>query len=386
MSFPEHRARWVLDSVGGGDIDVADAPAELLEQAFSALARLEERDGPRDAHGRFESAASSLDPLDPPLERLRDELGLEPPRWFGARFAIALTHDVDVPWRWTGARAVKGTAARIKSAPSGRARARELRALAGLPWHKLRMTDPNWSFERVMEIEREREARSTFFLLAGHNHPADGPSPETYDRLRPRLVETLAAGGAEIGLHGTYTAADDPGRLAQEKAELERLAGPVEGHRYHYLRVDPARNLAPLAAAGFAYDSSLGYPDAVGFRAGIAHPFRPWEVESDRPLDLIEIPLAFMDATFDERYLELPARKAEPHLLRLVELAAERGGGFAVLWHTDRFDRSTAAGWDRLYKRLIDAVREHGGTCVAAGDLARLASGMLTGRQYDQAP
>jgi len=109
-------------------------------------------------------------------------------------------------------------------------------------------------------------------------------------------------------------------------------------------------------------------------------------VESDRPLDLIEIPLAFMDATFDERYLELPARKAEPHLLRLVELAAERGGGFAVLWHTDRFDRSTAAGWDRLYKRLIDAVREHGGTCVAAGDLARLASGMLTGRQYDQAP
>jgi hypothetical protein len=39
----ERRARWVLDSVGGGDIDVADAPAELLEQAFSALARLEER-------------------------------------------------------------------------------------------------------------------------------------------------------------------------------------------------------------------------------------------------------------------------------------------------------------------------------------------------------
>jgi len=194
-----------------------------------------------------------------------------------------------------------------------------------------------------MTVEQEHGTRSTFFLLAGHNHPADGPFPETYERLRPRLVEALEAGGAEIGVHGSYTTAEDPERLEREKEELERLAGPIQGHRYHYLRLDPARNLAPLARAGFTYDSSLGYPGAIGFRAGIAQPFRPWDHAADRPLDLLEIPLAFMDATFDERYLDLPARKAEAHLMRLVEWAAENGGGFAVLWHTDRFDRSTAA-------------------------------------------
>src|SRR5205823_11094708 len=130
--------------------------------------------------------------------------------------------------------------------------------------HKLRRTDPNWGFERVMDMEKGNGARSTFFLLAGHGHPADGSSPETYERLRPRLVQTLAEGGAEIGVHGSYTAADDAERLRGEKAELERLAGPIAGHRYHYLRVDPHRNLAPLAAAGFAYDSSPRYPDRVG--------------------------------------------------------------------------------------------------------------------------
>lgn len=383
------RARWALDSVGASDVAIEDAPAGLVAEAARALARVEERDGPRDARGRFVPEASSLDLLDPVLERLRRELGIEPPRWFGARFAIALTHDVDVPWRWTGARAVRGTAARLKAAAlarNPRSAAREARALTGLPLHKLRRTDPNWSFERLLALERGHGARSTFFLLAGHDHPADGPSPETYERLRPRLVATLSEGGAEIGLHGTYTAADDPRRLRREKEELERLAGPVAGHRYHYLRVDPGGNLAPLARAGFAYDSSLGYPGAIGFRAGIAQPFRPWDPETERPLDLIEVPLAFMDATFDERYLDLPAREAEARLMRLVEWAAENGGGFAVLWHTDRFDRATSFGWDRLYSRLLEAVPAHGGVCVAAGELAREASGRLDASQYDQRP
>jgi peptidoglycan/xylan/chitin deacetylase (PgdA/CDA1 family) len=383
------RARWVLDSVGAQDIAVEDAPAGLVEEGFGALARMEEREGPRDQHGRFPGAASSLDLLDPPLERLRRELGVEPPRWFGKRFAVALTHDVDVPWRWSGRQAVKGTLARIKAAAvarNGRGAGREARALAGLPLHRVGGTDPNWSFERVLAVERAHGARSTFFLLAGHNHPADGPSPETYDRLRPRLVEILRNGGAEIGLHGSYTAAEDAGRLREEKAALERLAGPLAGHRYHYLRGDPHRNLEPLAEAGFTYDSSLGFPDAVGFRAGIAQPFRPWDVANERPLGLVEIPLAFMDATFDERYLHLPAREAEAHLMGLVEWAAENGGGFAVLWHTDRYDRATAAGWDWLYERLLDEVPKHGGACVAAGDLAREADGGSSAPQYDQRP
>ena len=388
MSVPpavERRARWVLETLGAPDADV-DLRPEAWEQvergecpqgdevaeAFFHLARVEERAGPRDQHGRFPAAASCLDPLDPPLERLRERLGVEPPRWRGARFAVALTHDVDTPWRWTRI-GVRGAAARLKShalAGRGRAALREARALSGVPVHRLRRTDPNWSFERVVGIERARGARSTFFVMAGHRHAADGASPATYERLRPRLVETLRAAGAEIGLHGSYTAADDEEILRSEHEALAELAGPLDGQRYHYLRVDPHRNLAPLERLGLAYDSSLGFSDAIGFRAGITQPFRPWDLERDRPLDLVEIPLAVMDATFEDRYLGLSAREAEPHLLRLLERAAERGGGFAILWHTDRFDPGSAQRWDRLYERLLDRVYELGGVCLSADELA----------------
>jgi peptidoglycan/xylan/chitin deacetylase (PgdA/CDA1 family) len=394
VSWPpaaERRARWVLESIGAHDADVhafeyrADAWAEVerceppkgdeLADAFFHLARVEELRGPRDAHGRFPAAASTLDPLDPPLERLRAHLGGKSPRIRGARFAVALTHDVDTPWRWTRI-GIRGAAARLKShalAGRGRAALREARALSHVPAHRLRRTDPNWSFERVTSIERAYGASSTFFVMAGHRHAADGAAPEAYERLRPRLVETLRSNGAEVALHGSYTAAEDAEVLAAEKTELERLAGPVWGQRYHYLRVDPHRNLAPLDRLGFGYDSSLGFAGAPGFRAGIATPFRPWDVERDRPLELVEIPLAVMDATFEERYLGLSARQAEPHVRRVLEYAAEQGGGFAILWHTDRFDAASAERWDELYERTLAAVSELGGICLSAGELAEEA-------------
>jgi hypothetical protein len=378
----DRRARWVLDSIGATEIGFGDdvpydaaaweqvdhgrLPEDDLAAGFFHLARVEERGGPRDEHGRFRAEWSRLDPLDPPLERLRRKLGLA-----DATFAVALTHDVDNPWRWTRI-GVRGSAARLKRNVLGvrfGPAVREATALAAAPVHRVRGTDPNWRFEQIVAEERRRGAHgSTFFVLAGHHDPHDGSAPETYDELRPGLVQTLRELGAEIGLHGSYTAADDRERLADEKATLEALAGPVAGHRYHYLRGDPHRNIARLP---FRYDSTLGFPDALGFRAGIARPFHPWDFERDAPADVLEIPLAAMDATLaEERYLGLSAKRAEPRLNALLDWAAANGGAFAILWHPDRFDPLTSGGWDRLYSRVLNGVQSRGGTCVSAGELS----------------
>jgi hypothetical protein len=386
----ERRARWVLDSIGATELGFGDDVsyvAEAWEQVergerpigdavadgFFHLARVEERKERRDEHGRFRAEWSCLDPLDPPLERLRRTLGIEPPRPDGARFAVALTHDVDSPWRWTPI-GVRGAAARLKRNVLGaRARpaVREAAGLAAVPLHRLRGTDPNWRFAEIVAEERRLGATgSTFYVLGGHHDPHDGAAPQTYERLRPRVVETLREAGAEVGLHGSYTAAADGALLAEEKSVLEAAAGPVEGHRYHYLRADPHRNLAALATAGLRYDSTLGFPDALGFRAGIAHPYRPWDFDRDEPLDLVELPLAAMDATLaEDRYLGLTAKQSAPLLDRLLDWAADNGGAFALLWHPDRFDRLTAAGWDRLYSKVLEGVRERDGVCMSAAEL-----------------
>jgi hypothetical protein len=375
----ERRARWVLDTLGGRDqqigedvpydaaaweaVERGELPDDPIAAGFFHLARVEEIGGARDERGRFTAAVSCLVPGDPPLERLRRELGLEPPRYDGARFAVALTHDVDNPWRWTRA-GIRAAAGRLK-----RGELHQAGALARVPIHRLRGTDPYWRFREVVCEEREHGSRgSTFFVMARHEHRADGAS---YESRRAKVVEEILGAGGEVGLHGSYLAAEDGEKLAAEAKEIERLAGPIAGHRYHYLRIDPHRNLVPLGSLGFRYDTTLGFPDALGFRAGIAHPFHPWDFEREEPALIVEVPLAAMDATLAEaRYQGLTAAAAKPQLIALLDWAAEHGGGFSILWHPDRFDAPTARGWDRLYFELLDAVRERGGVCLPAGELA----------------
>src|SRR6266487_1177591 len=101
----ERRARWVLDSIGAAHVGF---DGDDIAEGFFHLARVEEKAGPRDEHGRFRAEWSCLDPLDPPLERLRRKLGIQ-----SREFTVARTHDVDSPWRWTPT-GVRGAAARLK--------------------------------------------------------------------------------------------------------------------------------------------------------------------------------------------------------------------------------------------------------------------------------
>ena len=98
--------------------------------------------------------------------------------------------------------------------------------------------------------------------MADHAHELDGPSAESYEQLRPgssRHCSTVRPRSASTAATRLLTTAT---RLAAEKIRLEQLAGPVRGQRYHFLRLDPDRNLADVEAAGFAYDSTLGFNDA----------------------------------------------------------------------------------------------------------------------------
>ena len=82
--------------------------------------------------------------------------------------------------------------------------------MATAPVHRLRGTDPNFSFERIVDLERRRGAASVFFLLAAHRVVQDGPAAEDYDRVRPRVVETLLGLGAEVGLHASLRLPSSP--------------------------------------------------------------------------------------------------------------------------------------------------------------------------------
>ena len=187
--------------------------------------------------------------------------------------------------------------------------------------------------------------------------------------MRPPASGLLVTRRSCESRRGSFGSSTRLSLIAEERERLESLAGmAIRGVRFHYLRHDAHATLPELDRLGFAYDSSHGYADRPGMRAGLSFPYRPYDVAADRPLALLELPLVVMDATLaEERYLGLSAEVGLDRAAAVLERAARAGGTVSVLWHNDRFEPAYARGWDRVYDRLLGWVRERAGRlCTAA--------------------
>jgi hypothetical protein len=111
-------------------------------------------------------------------------------------------------------------------------------------------------------------------------------------------MRLLGERGRDVGLHGSYLSHVSADDLAAQRAQIEEASGAkASGTRQHFLRFDVGRTFAAQEAAGFDHDSTLGYNEALGFRAGIAAPFHPWNASARAPHRLLELPLTVMDGT-----------------------------------------------------------------------------------------
>jgi len=379
-------------------------PFDLVSSAFVLLACWDERtSSERDRFGRLPYSAGvfaanpALKIEEPAVDRyvalLRallaprlTELGLQglpPSGWLwsdgpaaSGGFAVALTHDVDTVWRWTP-RFVAATgrrSARALRRGDGGALRRELGDL--WEWatvHLPRRSDPYWTFPSILGGEDERSATSTFYVIASHTHRLDGGQPADYRKHIPAALDMLRRGRREIGLHGNDTDRGGAGALRLDRDDLaRRSSADVSGIRYHYLRCLYHETLSFVEEAGFTYDTSLAFAEHEGFRCGASFPFHPYHLDEERPLRLLELPLALMDTSLmGRRYRALDAAGAERAGRDLLSRVRAGGGGVAILWHNNRFDRRSARGYDEVYWRLVEWAQAEGGLVTSAGEIVR---------------
>lgn len=330
---------------------MTDLTIDIFGSAFFLLTRYEEVvRATADAHGRFPASGSIAEReglLDRPLvdsyvETLWSAIARA---WPGierrpTEFRLRLTHDVDQPWAALGqpraalAHALAGDLLRRRDLVLALRRGR---AIFDARSGRLDR-DPYNTFDLLMTASERAGLRSTFYFLAG-NVPGDHDFRyEIGDPHVLRLLAEVHQRGHDVGLHASYDSHGSADRLAMEFAALRaacRDAGfdqPEWGVRQHYLRFRAPVTWRDQAAAGFAHDSTLGFADAAGFRAGTCREFPVFDVLEDRPLPLRERPLVIMDASL-LGYGGLAPDVAAGHALRIVDACRGVGGDAVVLYH-----------------------------------------------------
>ncbi len=374
-------------------VEVPKLPDELAR----VLLRIEELEEPhRDGFGCFEHSFSeryrSGRLWEPELDRwaaeergkLAGRVELEPLWPDGKRFVVSLTHDVDmVSTSSSPAQALRGARRKLTTVESPQARERVLRLLLadGQPryWRLSRTPPTHGSLERCVELERERGIRGTYFFSV---YPAGRSS--AYDclyrlddpclfrgrrRTIGELITVLADEGVDVGLHGSFDSAFDGEALAGERRALEQATGlAVTTTRQHLLRWDVRATPRAQEAAGLTVDSSLGFNRDVGFRAGTSLPFQLFDVEQDRALAVLELPLVIQDGPL----LESDSLALDPSLARrvtaqLLDTVAEVGGVATVLYHPHSLADPRFL---ELYRFTLDYALESGAWVAPLGEVA----------------
>lgn len=178
-------------------------------------------------------------------------------------------------------------------------------------------------------------------------------------------VAALTPTGWDLGLHYNHDTHLEPQAFAAQRTELETLLSRrVVAGRAHYLRFDPARSWRFYVDMGIQADESLGYYDCIGYRAGIAGPFRPYDAGSGQALPLVEMPMVAMEGALVEQYPADPTEVFAQHLRHIAVV----GGAVSLLFHPGQFHNPEHPETLGLYRRLLGRARLLGARSVNVRD------------------
>ncbi|MDP2173267.1 MAG: polysaccharide deacetylase family protein [Candidatus Cloacimonadaceae bacterium] len=265
-------------------------------------------------------------------------------------FAVSLSHDIDY-WDFWTARQRAETLKYNASSFLGRPLSAIYKAI-GHTLHKNLFHNPWRIVRNIVRQEAEAGVKSTWFLLARDDFADERQNYITNIVAREQIIDLL--GQQEVGLHGSPESAFDSEVLKQELETLRALGFNPTGFRTHYLHFNYQKSFTILENAGIEFDSTLGYWENIGFRAGISFPFSPFNIEENRPFRVLEIPLIVMDTTlYSHRAMNLSRYAARRSLKRLIDMAAKYQSHLSLLWHNTSFDPIDYPGWSSLYWKTI---------------------------------
>ena len=352
------------DSIAGDALILYHDPINLLLQKLSAkISR-----GPFAEHKNLHDKPTSGSSISQIINLFINDLkkaGLIPEYYKSlaiwpekSKFGVSVTHDVDIIRR-----SVAGSLKLMfKQNINGKFQglADSIRSAIG------DAPNPYGRIGEWIRLEKELNIRSTYFIFAGErlfqNDPKY-PLPWLSDS-----ISMLKDSGFEIALHNSAGGFNGNG-IEKAKLLLAEFAGTeIWGIRPHYLSFNSVNYWDKIHGLGFKYSSCLGFDDDIGYIDGIDLPMMPFDTNRDRPLGIIEIPLAIMDCGLIGQ--NLSAIEIVERGVQLIDSTAAQNGLVVFDWHQRSLYEPEFPGWKDVFLKLIDHCRKNGGAIMTMREIA----------------
>lgn len=209
--------------------------------------------------------------------------------------------------------------------------------------------DPYDVFDYITESINRNKTEARFFVPVGDPSNFDY-NPSWKNKEYRNLIKRIE-GKFNIGIHPSFKASTDRALI---KTEVQRFKTILKKDcllsRFHYLRIAMPASYRNINEAGIIEDYSMGFNDESGYRAGIARPFRFYDVIGDRITDLRIFPFQIMDSTLKGNRNMKPTEAKE--LIRsLIQQTKKAGGLFISIWHnTSLLDSTEYKEWRDLFE------------------------------------
>ncbi len=298
--------------------------------------------------------------------------------WQGKEFSVCLTHDVDTLRKYSNLahfRIIISLLVKHCQPFAAWSAAKDwLRIIFGYS------QDPYDTFDQILEVQGNINARSTFYFLAQRERGLDPyPRYSIQSRAARDAISRVMAAHGEVGLHASFNSYRDSKMLRAEKEELTSVLHALGytreelGCRQHYVRWHVQDSWRIQSEVGFMYDSSVFFPEHEGFRCGICWPFTPFDISQRREIPICELPITAMDRTFSHPdYHRVSSKEAVELVCNLVDVVRTHKGVFMLLWHNSHLDEIDLPGWGSAYLQILEYFRRQNALMTNCGTVIEL--------------
>jgi len=213
--------------------------------------------------------------------------------------------------------------------------------------------DPYDTYDYLLNFHKQNNIQAIYFILLGDYRSKDKNIKHTHFAIK-QLLDKLK-NQSEIGIHPSFFSFKNPKQIKVEVERLNKIAEQTTSlSRNHFLRFSVSETYNHLLNIDITSDYSMGYHDAVGFRAGTCSSFKFFDIKNNKITNLKIIPFAYMDGVLKDR-LKLNDKEAIEKIEMLKNRVEKIKGSFISIWHNESVSNAGRwINWRRVYEKSFE--------------------------------